>query len=122
VPEVLLTVFTACLQAGADIQVRLLLSIDRRQSTDEALETARLAVQLRDKGVVGLDLSGNPSVGQVGEGIDHRCASCLPKRERRSQSPVLEACLKVARCSHCLTPARCRVLFSQRSGKLGCQR
>ncbi|KAL4854539.1 Adenosine deaminase-like protein [Chlorella vulgaris] len=47
-----------------DIQVRLLLSIDRRQSTDEALETARLAVQLRDKGVVGLDLSGNPSVGQ----------------------------------------------------------
>ena len=27
--------------------------------------TARLAVQLRDEGVAGLDLSGNPSVGQV---------------------------------------------------------
>ncbi|PSC76982.1 Adenosine deaminase [Micractinium conductrix] len=47
-----------------DIQVRLLLSIDRRQSAAEAMGTARLAVQLRDEGVAGLDLSGNPSVGQ----------------------------------------------------------
>jgi len=50
---------------AADIQVRLLLSIDRRQSTEEALDTARLAVSLRDEGVAGLDLSGNPMVGQV---------------------------------------------------------
>ena len=48
-----------------DIQVRLLLSIDRRQSAEEAMDTARLAVQLKDEGVAGLDLSGNPSVGQV---------------------------------------------------------
>ncbi len=49
----------------SDIQVRLLLSIDRRQSAEEAMDTARLAVQLKDEGVAGLDLSGNPSVGQV---------------------------------------------------------
>ena len=49
-----------------DIQVRLLLSIDRRQSAEEALDTARLAVRLKDEGVAGLDLSGNPSIGQVG--------------------------------------------------------
>ncbi|KAL4419191.1 hypothetical protein ABPG77_007781 [Micractinium sp. CCAP 211/92] len=47
-----------------DIQVQLLLSIDRRQSAEEALDTARLAVALRGEGVCGLDLSGNPSVGQ----------------------------------------------------------
>lgn len=49
----------------ADIQVRLLLSIDRRQSAEDALDTAQLAVRLKDEGVAGLDLSGNPSVGQV---------------------------------------------------------
>ncbi|KAL4425320.1 hypothetical protein ABPG75_009336 [Micractinium tetrahymenae] len=47
-----------------DIQLRLLLSIDRRQSAEEAMDTARLAVLLKEEGVCGLDLSGNPSVGQ----------------------------------------------------------
>jgi hypothetical protein len=53
----------------ADIQVRLLLSIDRRQSAEEAKETARLAVALREEGVVGVDLSGNPSLGQARGGL-----------------------------------------------------
>lgn len=87
----------------ADIQVRLLLSIDRRQSTEEALDTARLAVRLKDEGVAGghcvgmgacaignwrrllkvpvglpagIDLSGNPSVGQVSS-KGCRCGCCV---------------------------------------------
>lgn len=40
------------------IEARLLLSIDRREDTEAALGTARLAVELRGQGVVGLDLSG----------------------------------------------------------------
>ena len=44
--------------------VRLLLSIDRRQGTQEALDTVRLAAALRTRGVVGIDLSGNPAVSE----------------------------------------------------------
>ncbi|GAB4830904.1 hypothetical protein Ancab_004932 [Ancistrocladus abbreviatus] len=44
--------------------VRLLLSIDRRETTASAMETIKLALEMRDVGVVGIDLSGNPTVGE----------------------------------------------------------
>ena len=52
-----------------DIDVRLLLSIDRRETTEEALETAKLALDLAKNHpfgwrVVGLDLGGDPGLGQ----------------------------------------------------------
>ena len=43
--------------------VKLLLSIDRREDTIAAMETVRLAAELQEEGVVGVDLSGNPSIG-----------------------------------------------------------
>lgn len=43
--------------------VRLLLSIDRRESREAALQTVALAAELQDQGVVGVDLSGNPTLG-----------------------------------------------------------
>ncbi|XP_075664116.1 N6-mAMP deaminase isoform X2 [Castanea sativa] len=46
------------------IYVRLLLSIDRRESTAAAMETVKLALEMRDLGVIGIDLSGNPVVGE----------------------------------------------------------
>ncbi|XP_057962584.1 N6-mAMP deaminase [Malania oleifera] len=45
------------------IYVRLLLSIDRRETTAAAMETVTLALQMKDLGVVGIDLSGNPIIG-----------------------------------------------------------
>ena len=42
----------------------LLLSIDRREGTAAAMETVKLAHDLASQGVVGIDLSGNPAVGQ----------------------------------------------------------
>ncbi|MED6143888.1 hypothetical protein PIB30_009960 [Stylosanthes scabra] len=45
------------------IYVRLLLSIDRRETTEAAMETIKLALQMRPFGVVGIDLSGNPLLG-----------------------------------------------------------
>ncbi|KAL5578880.1 hypothetical protein UlMin_011322 [Ulmus minor] len=50
--------------ARKKIYVRLLLSIDRRESTEAAMETVKLALELRHIGVVGIDLSGNPIVGE----------------------------------------------------------
>lgn len=46
------------------IYVRLLLSIDRRETTAAAMETVQLALDMRKQGVVGIDLSGNPTVGE----------------------------------------------------------
>ncbi|KAI3718739.1 hypothetical protein L6452_19621 [Arctium lappa] len=46
------------------IYVRLLLSIDRRESTAAAMETVNLALEMRDMGVIGIDLSGNPTIGE----------------------------------------------------------
>jgi len=46
------------------IYVRLLLSIDRRETTSAALDTVNLALEMKDQGVVGIDLSGNPVVGE----------------------------------------------------------
>ncbi|XP_004293272.1 PREDICTED: adenosine deaminase-like protein isoform X1 [Fragaria vesca subsp. vesca] len=46
------------------IYVRLLLSIDRRGTAEAAMETVNLALEMSDLGVVGIDLSGNPTVGE----------------------------------------------------------
>ncbi|KAL3519493.1 hypothetical protein ACH5RR_017642 [Cinchona calisaya] len=46
------------------IYVRLLLSIDRCESTEAAMETVKLALQMKHLGVVGIDLSGNPVIGE----------------------------------------------------------
>ncbi|KAJ4814571.1 Adenosine deaminase-like protein [Rhynchospora pubera] len=46
------------------IFVRLLLSINRSEATSAAIETVNLAMEMKDMGVVGIDLSGDPTVGQ----------------------------------------------------------
>lgn len=43
----------------------LILSVDRRNSPEEAMEVVDLALQYRSRGVVGVDLCGDPSKGDV---------------------------------------------------------
>ncbi|XP_068668455.1 N6-mAMP deaminase isoform X2 [Aristolochia californica] len=53
-----------CKDKRRKIYVRLLLSIDRRETTEAAMETVLLALEMKNMGVVGIDLSGNPVVGK----------------------------------------------------------
>lgn len=47
------------------MSVGLILSIDRRETAEQALETAQLAISLMEEGVVGIDLSGNPTLNKL---------------------------------------------------------
>ncbi|KAI1489209.1 hypothetical protein F5X96DRAFT_642033 [Biscogniauxia mediterranea] len=47
------------------IRAKLILSIDRRNTLEEAYEVVRLAKQFQDQGVVAVDLCGDPSKGDV---------------------------------------------------------
>ncbi|KAG6554768.1 hypothetical protein Mapa_003787 [Marchantia paleacea] len=50
-------------QDGHRMHVRLLLSIDRRENAEAAMNTVQLAWDMRDRGVAGVDLSGDPAIG-----------------------------------------------------------
>ncbi|WYZ39810.1 hypothetical protein EsH8_IV_000151 [Colletotrichum jinshuiense] len=54
--------FEAALPAGPGaMRTRLILSVDRRHTPAQARETVRLADEFRDRGVVGVDLCGDPA-------------------------------------------------------------
>ncbi|XP_005987823.1 adenosine deaminase-like protein isoform X1 [Latimeria chalumnae] len=64
--ETILEAIKQCKQDNVDIDVRFLLSIDRRSGSTVAKETVKLAEEFflsSDGIVVGLDLSGDPTVG-----------------------------------------------------------
>ncbi|CAK1368021.1 unnamed protein product [Cercospora beticola] len=48
-----------------DMPTYLILSIDRRNTLEQALHVVEFAVKYRSRGVVGVDLCGNPTVGPV---------------------------------------------------------
>lgn len=55
---------------NSEIVVKLILSIDRRENAEQAMETVRLACRLKAEGVVGIDLSGDPALGRFGEWME----------------------------------------------------
>ncbi|TRY56103.1 hypothetical protein DNTS_015235 [Danionella cerebrum] len=64
--ETVLEAIRQCKQEGVDIDVRFLVAVDRRHGPEVAMETVKLAedFMLCSGGtVVGLDLSGDPTVG-----------------------------------------------------------
>lgn len=50
---------------SSKMKAYLILSIDRQNSPAEAIEVVDLAIQYKARGVVGVDLCGNPSKGDV---------------------------------------------------------
>ncbi|KAF5895463.1 adenosine deaminase-like protein, partial [Clarias magur] len=64
--ETVLEAIRQCKQEEVDIDVRFLVAVDRRNGPDVAMETVKLAEDFMlssDGVVVGLDLSGDPTVG-----------------------------------------------------------
>ena len=58
----------SCIERFPDrtiITTYLILSIDRRNSPEEALEVVDLAIQYQSRGIVGVDLCGDPSKGDI---------------------------------------------------------
>jgi len=51
--------------ASSSMKTNLILSIDRRNDVSTALQVIDLAIKFRDQGVVGIDLCGDPAVGDV---------------------------------------------------------
>ena len=63
-----ITTILSCIDNSPDCSVMttyLILSIDRNNSPDEAMQVVDLAIQYRSRGVVGVDLCGDPRQGDV---------------------------------------------------------
>ncbi|KAL9126109.1 MAG: hypothetical protein Q9175_007969 [Cornicularia normoerica] len=66
--EQYITTVLSCIEdfpSGNAMSTYLILSIDRRNTLEEAMAVVDLAVQHRSRGVVGVDLCGDPSKGDV---------------------------------------------------------
>ncbi|KAI1099173.1 Metallo-dependent hydrolase [Jackrogersella minutella] len=63
--EAVLRALEEAQEEAPTLHARLILSIDRRNTPDEAREAVALAKQLRGRGVVGVDLCGDPTKGDV---------------------------------------------------------
>lgn len=70
--ETVLEAVQQCKNDGVDIDVRFLVAVDRRNGTQVAMETVKLAEEFMlstDGLVVGLDLSGDPTVSKTMLGL-----------------------------------------------------
>ncbi|PBP27824.1 hypothetical protein BUE80_DR001136 [Diplocarpon rosae] len=72
------TILSCTTATTSPMKTNLILSIDRRNDAATALEVVSLAVKYRARGVVGIDLCGDPAVGDV--------ASFRPAVERARQA------------------------------------
>lgn len=63
--QLVLDSLAAAEQENPSVHVRLILSIDRRNTADEAAEVVELAKQFARQGVVAVDLCGDPAKGDV---------------------------------------------------------
>ena len=65
--EEYVTTILSCIESNAcsSMKTFLILSVDRRNTASEAVEVVDLAIRLRKRGIVGVDLCGDPMKGDV---------------------------------------------------------
>lgn len=92
------------------LRTKLILSVDRRNNLEEANGVVDLALQFRDRGVVGVDLCGDPSKGP----IDH-----LAPAFHRAKQAELKITLHFAESPHSASDDELRTLLSWGPDRLG---
>ncbi|TEA19962.1 Adenosine deaminase-like protein [Colletotrichum sidae] len=104
---------------GADtMHTRLILSVDRRHTPAQALETVRLAASFRTEGVVGVDLCGDPAARTWGvPGRDDVSIFRPAFAEARASGLGLTIHFGEAECSG--TPGELAEILSWNPGRLG---
>lgn len=110
--ETILAAITAFEANDATMRTRLILSIDRRNTLEEAMEVVALAREFRGRGVVGVDLCGDPKKG----GIEVlRPAFELAKREL----PELGLTLHFAEAEYSGTDEELNMLLDWQPDRIG---
>lgn len=107
-------------RGAGTMRTRLILSVDRRHTPAQAHETVHLAAEFRDRGVVGVDLCGDPSArchGADGRGSEDVSVF----REAFAEAARLGLGITIhfgeAECSG--HPAELAEILSWRPGRLG---
>ncbi len=99
-------------EGHSPLHTRLILSVDRRNSPAEALEVVELCRQFRARGVVGIDLCGDPQRGGV--------AALSPAfAAARHAVPGLGVTLHFAEAPCSATDAELRLLLSWNPDRIG---
>lgn len=92
------------------MKTNLILSIDRRNDPSTALEVVDLAIKYRSKGVVGLDLCGDPAVGDV---------SIFRSAFKAARSAALKITLHFAEAPQSSTIKELETLLSYQPQRIG---
>ncbi|EME80161.1 uncharacterized protein MYCFIDRAFT_63420 [Pseudocercospora fijiensis CIRAD86] len=88
----------------------LILSVDRRNTASQAMEVVDLAMKYQDRGVVGIDLCGNPLKGEV---------STFQTVFSRAKANGLKVTLHFAEVPESSTDQELRTLLSFQPDRLG---
>lgn len=89
---------------------KLILSVDRRNSEQEAIDVVNLALKYRSEGVVGIDLCGDPAKGDV---------SIFRGAFKRAKDEGLKITLHFAEAPQSSTDIELRTLLSYEPDRIG---
>lgn len=88
----------------------LILSIDRSNTASQALDVADLAIKYKSRGIVGVDLCGNPAKGDV---------SLFEEAFAKAKRHGLKITLHFAETTHSSTEKELNTLMSYQPDRLG---
>jgi adenosine deaminase len=92
------------------MRTKLILSIDRSNSANEAMDVVNLALKYRSQGVVGVDLCGNPAKGDV---------SIFREAFKKAKEEDLRITLHFAEAPQSSTDTELQTLLSYKPDRIG---